>query len=198
MRSQLIVMTLVALVAVGCGQKSADKTAANEPEAQAAHQGVPADAGSESPSDMPQDATHQKAMAEGGMSGMQGGMGVNTEIQLDPAVKAAWKAVRLEVIEQKSGAKEVVEASIGSPQTLGSSGLSVTVDTFVPDFVMGADGIGTRSPQPNNPAAHVVILEDGKTVFDGWLFAKMRDIHPFVHDAYKVFLVKGVPADPAS
>ncbi len=198
MRSQLIVMTLVALVAGGCGQKAADEAAAKEPQAQAAHQSVPAEAGSESPSEMPQDATHQKAMAEAGMGGMHGGMGVNTQVQLDPAVKAAWRAVRLEVVEQKSGAKEIVEASFGSPRKLGSSGLSATVDTFVPDFVMGADGIGTRSPQPNNPAAHVVILEDGKTVFDGWLFAKMRDIHPFVHDAYKVFLVEGVPADPAS
>ncbi len=198
MRSQLIVMTLVALVAAGCGQKAADKTAANEPQAQSAHQNMPADTGSESPSDMPQDATHQKAMAEGGMGGMHGGMGVNTEVQLDPAVKAAWKAVRLEVVEQKSGAKEVVEASFGSAEKLGSSNLIATVDTFVPDFVMGADGIGSRSPQPNNPAAHVVISEGGKTVFDGWLFAKMRDIHPFVHDAYEVFLVEGVPADPSS
>ena len=190
MKTRVMVMILAGTLAVGCGQKGAEKTGQPGPEAQAAQRSMPADAVHQG-GGMPQDEIHGKAMAEGGM---HGAMDVNTEVHLDPAVKAAWRGVRLEVVEKKSGSAKTVEVPLGRATKLGDSGLTATVDAFVPDFVMGADGIGSRSPEPNNPAAHVVIVEGGETVFDGWLFARMREIHPFAHDAYQVFLVEGIPA----
>ncbi len=192
MKTQATVMIRAGLLAMGCGQKATEKKAQAAPEAQAAHQSMPAGAVHQD-AEMPQDEIHGQAMAEGGM---HGAMGVNTEVHLDPAVQAAWRGVRLEVVDKKSGSKQVVDVPLGTATALAGSGLTATVDTFIPDFVMGADGIGTRSPEPNNPAAHVVIVENGETVFDGWLFARMREIHPFVHDAFQVFLAEGIPAGP--
>lgn len=192
MKIQAMVMILAGLLAVGCGQKSTEKTKQAAPGAQPAHQSMPADA-VHGNTEIPQDEVHRQAMGEGGM---HGAMDVNTEIHLDPAVKAAWRGVRLEVVDKASGSKKMIDVPLGKATALGDTGLTATVDAFVPDFVMGADGIGTRSPKPNNPAAHLVIVEGGKTVFNGWLFATMRSIHPFVHEAYQVFLAEGIPAGP--
>ena len=42
-------------------------------------------------------------------------------------------------------------------------------------------GITSRSPDPANPAASVVISEESAEPYQGWLFASMPDIHPYPH-----------------
>jgi hypothetical protein len=58
---------------------------------------------------------------------------------------------------------------------------------------MDDDGITSRSADANNPAAHVVITEEGVDDYEGWLFAAMPEIHPFPHARYQVLLVEGIP-----
>ena len=104
--------------------------------------------------------------------GMTGGP--EKKVVVPPDVKAAWKAVKIEV-EFK----------------VPDSDLTVKVGDFLPHFAMTADSITSNSNALENPAARIEILDKGNTVFKGWLFSKFPDVHPFQHDQYGVRLVEG-------
>jgi hypothetical protein len=151
-------------------------------------------AGTETETDvqtMPDDDVHASAMG-GPMGGMMGGL--NTEIALDPEIAAAWSGIRVHVVDSETGQAEIFEIALGETVVLGDSGLTLTTDTFVPDFVMDETGITSRSAETQNPAARVVISEEGMVDYEGWLFAAMPEIHPYPHDRYQVLLTEGIPA----
>ena len=141
---------------------------------------------------MPDDDVHSTAMG-GSMGGMMSGL--NTEISLDPEIAAAWTGIRVHVVGTESGEGSLFDVALGETIDLGDSGLTLTVDVFGPDFVMDERGITSRSPDTHNPAARVVIAEQGMADYEGWLFAAMPEIHPFPHDQYRVLLVEGIPAE---
>lgn len=141
---------------------------------------------------MPDDDVHAAAMG-GPMGGMMGGL--NTEISLDPEIAAAWSGIRVHVVDSETGQTEIFEIALGETVALGDSGLTLTTDTFVPDFVMDETGITSRSAETHNPAARVVISEEGMVDYEGWLFAAMPEIHPFPHEQYQVLLMEGIPAE---
>ncbi|MBN2199678.1 MAG: cytochrome c biogenesis protein ResB [Candidatus Aminicenantes bacterium] len=71
------------------------------------------------------------------------------------------------------GFKRNVSVRPGSPVPLGENGLSLSVVRFVPDFALNARReVFSRSEEPRNPAALVEILENGRTVHRGWVFAR--------------------------
>ena len=189
MRNLTSVSLIILLAALGCGD--AGTPAESEPETAAAHQA------------MPDDEVHARAMGEGmggtmgeGMGGaMHQGGGINAEVSLDPEIADDWRAIRVRVVELASGDETVHEVPLGGEAVLGDSGLSLKAVTFVPDFVMGEGGIGSRSAEPDNPAAKVVITEAGQPDYEGWLFGAMPGIHPFPHETYGVVLAEGVPAE---
>ena len=56
-------------------------------------------------------------------------------------------------------------------------GTTVSVLRFVPDLVIGDDGrAGTRSAEPNNPAALIEGRKDGNVVYSGWIFARYPEV----------------------
>jgi hypothetical protein len=118
-------------------------------------------------------------------------MGLNTDLELDEAVRNAWNGVILEVGEPE-GPGVRYELVKGAATALGDTGLTATLIEFVPDFEMGEGGITSRSNEANNPAARVRIVEEGRPEYVGWLFAEMPAIHPFPHETYKVVLIEGV------
>jgi len=194
-----ITAVLLTLSLAACGaQKTAPpaKETAAEP-AKEAPATIPGHDLQEAIKNMPNDEAH-KGLAtsphEGGMGGMGMGAALNTEVHLDDAVRAAWAGVVIKVTDRKTGAASTYDIPFGKPTPLGKTGLTLTADVFVPDFVMGTDGIGTRSPKPKNTAVHVTIAEKGKPDYKGWLFGSMPDIHPFPHDIYSVTLEAGIPA----
>jgi len=134
--------------------------------------------------EMPADDMHSTAMSEA----------LNTELSLDPAIADAWSAIRIRLVDSESGDEQEFVVEIGQILELGDSGLSLAVQGFVPDFVMDEGGITSRSADPNNPAARVLISEDGVVDYEGWLFAAMPGIHPYPHERYRVLLVEGIPA----
>jgi hypothetical protein len=140
---------------------------------------------------MPDDDVHAAAMG-GPMGGMMGGL--NTEISLDPEIAAAWSGIRVHVVDSETAQAKIFEIALGETVVLGDSGLTLTTDLFIPDFVMDETGITSRSAETHNPAARVVISEEGMADYEGWLFAAMPEIHPYPHDRYQVLLVEGVPA----
>ena len=156
------------------------------------HQAAPDDELHGTLGSMPPDDTHARAMAE--MRGTRQS-GVNTEVRLSEDIQAAWKGVRVRVVDSTTGASERHDLTLGEPTSLGDTGLTVIAESFIPDFVMDEARITSRGPEPANPAARVVISEGGAEPYEGWLFASMPDIHPFPHDRYRVLLEEGIPAD---
>jgi hypothetical protein len=172
---------LISLVAVlGCGDAPA-------PESESADTAP-------SHAEMPDDDVHAQAMSSTMGDTMHQSPGINAEITLDPAIADDWRAIRVKVVEPATSSETVHEVVIGEQAALGDTGLGLRVVTFIPDFVMGEDGITSRSADPLNPAARVIITEQGKDDFEGWLFGAMPEIHAFPHDRYQVLLVEGVPA----
>jgi hypothetical protein len=153
-------------------------------------------AGSEAPpteaQSMPDDDVHASAMAES-MGEMMGGL--NTEIDLDPEIAAAWSGIKVHVVALDTRQGQMFDVALGETVVLGDSGLSLTAEAFIPDFVMDEKGITSRSADTHNPAARVVITEEGADDYDGWLFAAMPEIHPFPHQRYQVLLIEGIPAE---
>ena len=141
---------------------------------------------------MPDDDVHAGVM-EAPPGGMMGGL--NTEIDLDQQIADAWTGIRVHVIDTQSGEAQMFDIALSESTSLGDSGLTLSADTFVPDFVMDESGITSRSAETHNPAARVVISEEGMADYEGWLFAAMPEIHPFPHDRFQVLLVEGIPAE---
>jgi hypothetical protein len=121
--------------------------------------------------------------------------GLNTDIRLEPEIAGAWAGIRLHVVDSETGDGQIIDVTLGETVALGDSGLTLSADTFVPDFVMDERGITSRSAETHNPAARVVITEEGKADYEGWLFAAMPEIHPFPHERCQVLLVEGIPAE---
>ena len=141
---------------------------------------------------MPDDEVHAGVM-EAPPGGMMGGL--NTDISLDQQIADAWRGIRVHLIDTESGDAQMFDIALSESAPLGDSGLTLAADTFVPDFVMDESGITSRSAETHNPAARVVISEEGMADYQGWLFAAMPEIHPFPHDRYQVLLVEGIPSE---
>jgi len=185
MKRTLIPLISLALVLPACGVKKPAKAQQQPAAAEASHEASPK---------APNDNLHKMAQGMGGAMGGEHNMAMNTAVKLSEAVRKAWSGIRVKVVEMKTGKAATYDVTIGASQPLGNSGLTLKAESFIPDFVMGDGGITTRSAEPKNPAAQVVISEKGKPDFKGWLFAAMPDIHPFAHEKYRVILVKGIPA----
>ncbi len=177
MRNSKTLILITLLAALGCGGSTTPP--AEDVDTGAAHDSMPAD--------------DVGANAMGG--GMHQGAGINAEITLDPEIADDWRAIRVRVVELETMKESFFEVPIGEEAPLGDTGLSLRTVVFIPDFVMGENGITSRSAAPQNPAARVVILEEGKDDYEGWLFGAMPEIHAYPHELYGVMLAEGVPVE---
>jgi len=103
-----------------------------------------------------------------------------------PAVRNAWKGAVLELKDKRTGETREIALDMGAASTQG--GLELTLQAVQPDFALDAGTAGTRSNEPNNAAARVIVRENGREVFDGWLSRDFPDIHPFAHERYGILL----------
>jgi hypothetical protein len=188
MRHLLSILTIAALATLGCG---ADQPTTDQADITTADGASPA----EPAQSMPDDDVHAQAMDQAMGGPMHSGGGLNADITLDPEIADDWGAIRVRVVDLETGEGNEYEVAIGDTVELGDSGLTLKAETFLPDFVMSENGITSRSAEPQNPAARVVISEQGKPDHHGWLFAAMPAIHAFQHERYGVVLVEGIPAE---
>jgi hypothetical protein len=115
-------------------------------------------------------------------------------VRVPDAVKGRWRAVKL-VVETKGGGSppQTITLSLGGEIGVPGSKLRLRADEFLPALQVKGNEITSVSNEAVNPAALVTIWEDGKQVFNGWLFSKFPDMQPFEHPAYRITLVEGVP-----
>lgn len=112
--------------------------------------------------------------------------------ELLPEVEKAYKGVVLSVANTKAGTNTEVEVPFGMDFKVEGTPLSVTVQSFFPDFTMVNNQVANKSMNESNPGSKVIIKKDGEVVFDSWLFQKFPDVHGFDDPDFKVIMVKPV------
>jgi len=142
----------------------------------------------------PQSAPGQPGMPgmPGAPHGEAGAPPVEKKIVVPDAVKAGWKAVKIEVEYKEKKSKKAFTIPLNSEFKVPDSDLTLKVGSFLPHFAMAADQISSNSNNPENPAAQLEVFQGGKEIFHGWLFALHPTVHPFTHDKYGVALLEGV------
>jgi hypothetical protein len=109
-------------------------------------------------------------------------------------VKGKWKAVVLVVEDKTKKQNKEYTVELGKTLQIPDSNLVVEVLEFLPDMKIENSTFTSVSNEPSNPAVHVIVREEGKEVFKGWLFSLFPTIHPFQHAQIGVTLKEGVPS----
>jgi hypothetical protein len=109
-------------------------------------------------------------------------------------IKGKWKSVTLTVLDKNSGKTADYEVAIGSKVSIPESDMAIQVLYFMPDFVMFGNKRTSKSNEPKNPAAQVLITEGGKEIYKNWLFTALKTPHAFQHPRYDVSLKGFTPA----
>ena len=132
----------------------------------------------EIPLDMPEETTQEVPMPT-----------VPTTIMVPEEIAAKWKAVVLEVTDKDTNERTDYTMSIGETAPVGSTGLTIFVEAFLPSFQMAGEVFTSSSPDLNNPAAKVRITDGtGAELFNRWLFSLYPATHPFDHPRYAITL----------
>lgn len=121
---------------------------------------------------------------------------VPTRLEIPPAVEKAWSGIRLRWKDATNGKEGALDVPIGSVAALPDSNLQIRADVFLPAFTMSNDAITSSSVEPENPAARIAIAENGSVVFEGWLFTRFPDVHPFQNPRFAIRLEGGVRRAP--
>ena len=111
-------------------------------------------------------------------------------------VKGKWKAVKLLVKNKKDEERnEMKTITLGSSFELEDSGIRVTVGPFLPNFVMSQKAYTSSGNELTNPAVQLVVEQNGKTLYTGWVFAKYPTMYAFEHDVFALQLMDYIPID---
>ena len=132
---------------------------------------------------------------EGGMppAGMPNAPKVERKVVVSKEVAAKWKAVKLSVENKAAKTAKEYTVNIGSELSIPKTNMTVKVLAFLPDFKMSDKEFYSASDKPNQPAAQVVVSENGKEIWSNWLFSLQPSIHPFQHQSVGIVLLSGVP-----
>ena len=132
----------------------------------------------EIPLDMPEEITEDIPMPA-----------VPSRIMVPDEIVAKWKAVVLEVTDKDTNERTDYTMNIGETTPLGTTGLTVFIEAFLPSFQMAGEVFTSSSPDLNNPAVKARITDDtGAELFNRWLFSLYPATHPFDHPRFAVTL----------
>ncbi len=115
-------------------------------------------------------------------------------IVIPETLKGKWKAVKFLVEDKKSNQSQEYVVSLGGELEIPSSSLVLKAEAFLPDLKIEGTTFTTASGELKNPAVHVRIMDNGKEVFNGWLFQLFPAVHPFQHERYNITLRDSVAA----
>ena len=110
------------------------------------------------------------------------------------SVKGKWKAVKISVTDKNSNRLKVYTIAVGSQFKLPDSNLTLTVENFLPHFVMEGTTLTSQSNEVLNPAAQLRVSEGGREIYKGWLFTLYPTTHAFQHPRYSFTLAGYLPA----
>ncbi len=116
------------------------------------------------------------------------------EVAVPAAVKGKWKSVKLSILDKETNREGYVTIDIGKTMKVNGTNLVITVENFLPHFIMEGTTLTSSSNSPKNPAVQVHITENGQEVFRGWLFTLYPNTHASQHSRYGFGLVDFTPA----
>jgi hypothetical protein len=117
-----------------------------------------------------------------------------TEVSVPENVKGKWKSVKLSIVDKESNREGFVVIEIGKTMKVNGTNLVIKVENFLPHFIMDGTTLTSSSNSPKNPAVQVLITENGKEVFKGWLFTLYPNTHASQHSRYGFGLADFTPA----
>jgi hypothetical protein len=162
-------VVLVLVVAVGACKKKEEK-----PTMPAGHPGM------------------EGGMPPAGMPATQNMPKVDRQVVATKDVTSKWKAVKLAVENKAAKTTKEYTVNIGSELAVPNTKMTVKVLNFLPDFKMSDKEFYSASDKPNQPAARVAVVENGKEIWNNWLFSLQPGVHPFQHENIGITLVGGV------
>ena len=139
----------------------------------------------------PQGAPGQPGMP-GAPHGEPGAPPVEKKVVVPDAVKAGWKAAKIEVEYKEKKSRKAFVIPLNSEFKVPDSDLTLKVGNFLPHFTMAAEQITSGSNNPENPAVQLEVFQGGKEIFHGWLFSKYPAVHPFQNDKFGLGLIEGI------
>lgn len=119
----------------------------------------------------------------------------HTEVAVPPSVKGKWKSVKLSIMDKETNKEGFVTIDIGKTMKINGTNLVIKVENFLPHFIMDGTTLTSSSNAPKNPAVQIHITENGKEVFNGWLFTLYPNTHASQHSRYGFGLVDFTPAN---
>ena len=128
--------------------------------------------------------------------GVKEGEKIDRGIVVPKEVEGQWKAVKIMVRNKMDESRNSMKiASLGSSFILDGSGIKVTVGPFMPNFVMTKKNYSSNGNDLINPAVRLLVEEKGKTLYEGWAFAKYPTMYAFEHDEFAFQLMDYIPMD---
>jgi hypothetical protein len=117
------------------------------------------------------------------------------QVVIPAEVARSWRAVKISVIDKIHATESVHTFPIGTISHIPGVNLSISVDAFLPSFVIEGSTITSASNKPNNPGVKVRITDtdSGKLIYTGWLFVNFPNTHAVTHPNYAFNFVAPVP-----
>jgi hypothetical protein len=110
-------------------------------------------------------------------------------IVIPESVQGKWQAVRIAILDKTRNRTEVYTVDLGSEFKVADSEVRLRADNFLPAFVIENKTLTSASNELRNPAVQIVVSEDGKEIFKGWLFSRFPAQHTFQHKRFNFTLV---------
>ncbi|MFQ5508378.1 MAG: DUF2155 domain-containing protein [Leptospirillia bacterium] len=142
---------------------------------------------------MPHSATQADHDAQTGQTEGHAKAGKKRPTKVPDSVAGKWRAVTLIVLDRERSDATEITVPLKGEHTFGDGNMQVKVIEFLPDLRIDNNIYTSASNDPNNPAARVVITENGNELFDGWLFSEFPQLYGFQHARFGVTLKAGIP-----
>jgi len=110
-------------------------------------------------------------------------------VSVPEGVAGQWESavIRIEDKTQKTSVDQTIPLHTDYP--IPGSSLIIKAGDFLPQFSMDQNAITSLSNETKNPALKVTVLKEGNEIFNGWLFERFPDMHPFQDDRFAIALV---------
>lgn len=113
---------------------------------------------------------------------------VKREVRVPDEVKAKWKSVSLKVKDKEKNSEETLSINVGKEMSIKGTNFVIKVKVFLPYYTMYDTYISSKSNEPVNPAVLIELLEGGKSVANGWVFANFTAFNSYKHKRYEIIL----------
>ena len=114
--------------------------------------------------------------------------GVKREVRVPDDVKAKWKAINLKWVDKEKKTEELISVNVGKETPIKGAKFAIKILVFLPHYTMYDTYISSQSNEPMNPAVLVELLEGGRSVANGWVFANFTSFNSYKHARYDILL----------